>query len=147
MICPKCWYDSTRVLESRLIDNGINIRRRRQCENCEVRFTTFERIEIVSLNVIKSNGAIEKYNREKLEESLFLACDKRGVPINTLFELIIMLENSWTWKKEISSKEIWVRILEGLKKIDNIAYIRYASIHLSFKDVYDFMKFVQDKFL
>lgn len=147
MICPKCWHDSTRVLESRLVDNGLNIRRRRQCENCEVRFTTFERIEIVSLNVLKSNGAIEKYNREKLEESLLVACNKRGISINTLSEFINQLENSWAGRQEITSKELGIQILEWLKKIDNVAYVRYASVHLNFKDVYDFMKFIQEKFL
>lgn len=97
--------------------------------------------------MLKSNGAIEKYNREKLEESLLVACNKRGISINTLSEFINQLENSWAGRQEITSKELGIQILEWLKKIDNVAYVRYASVHLNFKDVYDFMKFIQEKFL
>lgn len=147
MFCPKCWNENTKVLESRLVDNGSSMRRRRECENCSTRFTTFERIEVNSLNVIKSSGGLEKYDREKLEDSIILACNKRWISVGKIEEFINFLENSWGWKKEISSKEIWLQVLEGLKKIDNVAYVRYASVHLNFKDVYDFMKFIQEKFI
>lgn len=147
MICPNCWNDSTKVLESRVIDNGAGIRRRRECENCETRFTTFERIEIINLNITKSNGSLEKYNREKVEESLFIACNKRGIWIGTISWIINTLENMWAWKKEITSKEIGAQILHELKKVDGVAYIRYASVHLKFENVNDFIKFIQGEFL
>lgn len=147
MFCPKCWNENTKVLESRLVDNGSSMRRRRECENCSTRFTTFERIEVNNLNVIKSSWGLEKYDREKLEDSIILACNKRWISVNKIEEFINFLENSWGGKKEISSKEIWLQVLDGLKKIDNVAYVRYASVHLNFKDVYDFMKFIQEKFI
>lgn len=146
MYCPNCGSDSTKVLESRIGDNGTSIRRRRECENCESRFTTFERIEIINLNVTKSNWWIEKYNRNKLEESLLIACNKRWIWISVIQNMLNSLENTWVGKKEISSKEIGNQVLQNLKKIDGVAYIRYASVHLKFKDVNDFLDFIHTEF-
>lgn len=95
MICSNCGNQSTKVLESRLTENGTVMRRRRLCENCENRFTTFERVETFQLNVIKSNYAIEQYNREKLEESIIISCNKRGISTTVIYDLINKLENSW----------------------------------------------------
>lgn len=147
MICSNCGNQSTKVLESRLTENGTVMRRRRLCENCENRFTTFERVETFQLNVIKSNFAIEQYNREKLEESIIISCNKRGISTTVIYDLINKLENSWAWKTEISSKDVGKQVLEGLKKIDHVAYVRYASVHLNFKDIQDFMRFIQSNFL
>lgn len=147
MICSSCGNENTKVLESRLVDNGLVMRRRRICGNCESRFTTFERMEKFHLNVIKNNLAIESYCREKLEESIIVSCNKRKVSTIAIHQLVDQLENSWAGKAEISSKEMGEQVLQGLKKMDQVAYIRYASVHLNFKDVYDFMRFIQDNFL
>ena len=143
----KCGNENTKVLESRLIENGLVMRRRRLCENCENRFTTFERIEKLHLNIIKNNLAIEPYTREKLEESIIISCNKRGISTTIIYQFINQLENSWAGKTEITSKEVGEQVLQGLKKIDNEAYVRYAPVHLNFRDVYDFMKFIQDNFM
>lgn len=144
MYCTKCWYDVTRVLDSRTSENWKVIRRRRVCENCENRFTTYERIEIFHMIVEKSENKKEKYDREKLEDSIIKATNKRNISIFDINNLIDRLENIWSKNTEISSKQIWKDVLQELKKLDEVSYIRYASVHLNFETSKDFINFIQN---
>lgn len=144
MYCYVCWYDMTKVIDSRTVDSWKTIRRRRECENCGERFTTYERRETTNLIVIKSWNKKEKYDKNKLEESLIKATNKRNISILEIEKIIKNLESSWERKSEISSKEIWVLVLDELKKIDEVAYIRFASVHLNLETPKDFIKFIQN---
>lgn len=136
MLCPKCKHDSSRVLESRDTEGGSAIRRRRECEKCGHRFTTFERLEITSFLVVKKDGTREPYSREKLEKGVWIACGKRPVTQEQIDEMITRLEGEWgANKKEISAERIGNDIMKELKKIDSIAYIRFASVYRNFRDV------------
>jgi transcriptional repressor NrdR len=95
---------------------------------------------------MKSDGEMERYNRQKLEESVLIACNKRKVDIEKITNLVNKLENSWGGKKEISTREIGKEVLNELKNIDQVAYIRYASVHLKFEDIKDFLEFIQKEF-
>lgn len=145
MYCINCWNDNTRVIDSRVSDDGKTIRRRRECENCHNRFTTFEKIEIINLIVEKSWNRKERYNRDKLEDSIIKALNKRNLSVHVITDIIKSLEFKWSWKQEISSKEIWKDILEALLKIDEVAYIRYASVHLNFESAKDFIEFINNR--
>lgn len=139
MICPKCKSEALRVLESRDADGNLSIRRRRECESCKYRFTTFERIEPMGFLVIKKDNTREPYNREKLERGIWVACSKREVTQNQIDEMISELEQKWiTIGKEVPSETIGRDVMEALKKIDDIAYIRFASVYRDFKDVETF---------
>ncbi|OIO52860.1 transcriptional regulator NrdR [Candidatus Peregrinibacteria bacterium CG08_land_8_20_14_0_20_41_10] len=139
MFCPKCKNADTRVLDSRMVDEGKSIRRRRECEKCSHRFTTYERPDFVSFIVVKKDGTREPYNRNKVEEGIWRSCTKRPITQEQINQLLNNLEEKWlTNKKEISSKRIGQDIMEALKKIDQIAYIRFASVYRSFKDVEEF---------
>ena len=139
MRCPKCKEQDTRVLDSRNVENGRSIRRRRQCPSCEHRFTTFERLEFASFIVVKKDGTREPYSRVKLEEGIWHACTKRPVTQEQVDALISDLESKWAGnKKEISSTRIGNEVMPELRKLDEIAYIRFASVYRSFKDVGEF---------
>lgn len=139
MNCPKCKNIETKVVDSRLAEQGKVIRRRRECEKCERRFTTFERAEMASLIVKKKDGTFEPYNRTKLENGIWIACGKRPVTQEQIDKMITSLEEKWSVnKKGISSQKIGKDVVEGLKKLDQIAYIRFASVYRSFKDVDEF---------
>jgi transcriptional repressor NrdR len=141
MICPKCKTPDTKVIDSRDSEQGKAIRRRRECEKCEWRFTTFERGEISSLMVKKKDGTSEPYSRTKLEQGIWIACGKRPVTQTQIDEMISALEEKWAInKKTISSQTIGNDVIEALKKLDHIAYIRFASVYRSFKDVDEFKK-------
>ena len=144
MKCPKCQNMDTKVVDSRVIDDGNTIRRRRECEFCNHRFTTFERKWFTELMVIKKDWTKEMYNREKLKWSLMLSFAKREFNNEKIETLLNSLENKWLseWK-EISSKKIWDDILEMLKDIDPVVYIRFASVYKSFDSVEDFKQFVE----
>lgn len=143
MHCNNCWYLDTKVLDSRNSENWKVIRRRRVCDNCGNRFTTYERIEVFHMIIEKSGNRKEKYDREKLEDSIIKATNKRNISIFEVNNLIDKLENNWSWKSELTSKQIWKDVLEELKKIDEVAYIRYASVHLNFETAKDFVNFIQ----
>lgn len=139
MNCPKCKAADTRVLDSRVTENGRVIRRRRQCEKCENRFTTFERAAMGTLMVKKKDGSHEIYNRNKLEQGIWIACGKRPVTKNQIDDMINDLEDKWASnKKTIASQTIGNDVTDALKKLDHIAYIRFASVYRSFKDVDEF---------
>ena len=145
MKCPKCQNMDTKVVDSRVIDDGQTIRRRRECEFCNNRFTTFERKWFTELMVVKKDWTKEMYNREKLKWSLMLSFAKREFNNEKIETVLNSLENKWLseWK-EISSKKIWDDILEMLKDIDPVVYIRFASVYKSFDSVEDFKKFVEN---
>ncbi|MBU0578254.1 transcriptional regulator NrdR [Patescibacteria group bacterium] len=139
MICPKCKAEDTKVIDSRDTEQGRVIRRRRECEKCGRRFTTFERAEMSSLMVKKKDGTFEPYNRTKLENGIYIACGKRPVTRVQIDEMINELEEKWgTNKKMVTSQTIGNDVTEALKKLDHIAYIRFASVYRSFKDVDEF---------
>ena len=145
MKCPKCQNMDTKVVDSRVIDDGNTIRRRRECEFCNHRFTTFERKWFTELMVVKKDWTKEMYNREKLKWSLMLSFAKREFNNEKIETVLNSLENKWLseWK-EISSKKIWDDILGMLKEIDPVVYIRFASVYKSFDSVEDFKKFVEN---
>jgi transcriptional repressor NrdR len=139
MICPKCKTPDTRVVDSRDTENGRVIRRRRECDKCGGRFTTFERFAMGNLMVKKKDGTFEIYNREKLERGVWIACGKRPVTKEQIDDMINELEEKWgANKKTVASQTIGNDVTDALKKLDHIAYIRFASVYRSFKDVDEF---------
>lgn len=140
MKCPSCGFESTKVVDSRVSDGGISIRRRRECEKCEFRFTTFERLQTMHLMVKKKDGTTEAYDREKLEKGILIACGKRPISIDQLREKLTTLEEQWGKEKVVASSQLGADVVETLKSIDEIAYIRFASVYKPFKDVETFKK-------
>ncbi len=139
MRCPKCRFDDTSVVDSRIAEEGRAIRRRRECPECEHRFTTFERQELSSLIVIKRDGTREPYSRSKLERGIWLACTKRPVSKEQIDAILSDLEEKWGKnKKEVESTTIGKDVMTALARLDKVAYIRFASVHREFKDVEEF---------
>lgn len=145
MKCPKCQNMETKVVDSRMIEDWQTIRRRRECEFCGNRFTTFERKWFTELMVIKKDKTKEMYDRQKLKKSLMLSFAKREFSNEKIENLLNNLENRWIseWT-EISSKQIGDDILEMLKEIDPVVYIRFASVYKSFDSLEDFKNFIDD---
>lgn len=145
MKCPKCQNMETKVVDSRMIEDWQTIRRRRECEFCGNRFTTFERKWFTELMVIKKDKTKEMYDRQKLKKSLMLSFAKREFNNEKIENLLNNLENRWIseWT-EISSKQIGDDILEMLKEIDPVVYIRFASVYKSFDSLEDFKNFIDD---
>ncbi len=147
MRCPKCKNLDTKVIDSRIAEDGKSIRRRRECEKCESRFTTFERMEFVNFLVTKSTGEEELYDRSKVERSVQKAVYKRNVDHAAIETMLNDLENEWAAnKKGITSKRIGKDILRKLKDIDQVAYVRFASIYHNFEDVKQFAEFIKSEF-
>lgn len=140
MICPQCNSKNTRVLDSRETNEGKSIRRRRKCEGCTYRFTTFERVEN-NLIVVKKNEVREPYSREKVEKGIWRACEKRLVTQAQVDEIIRRLEEKWrNHGKEVSTKNIGEGIMDELRGLDEVAYIRFASVYRHFRDIETFQK-------
>ena len=141
MKCPFCGYEESKVIDSRPTDEGQRIRRRRECLQCTKRFTTYEIIESLPIIVIKKDKSRETFNRDKLMTGLLRACEKRPVSIATLDNLIseieVIIQNSLD--REVSSEHIGELVMEKLKKIDEVAYVRFASVYRQFKDINTFM--------
>ncbi len=146
MNCPYCNKEETSVLESRVLGSGDGIRRRRKCLKCNKRFTTHERIVNIDLKVIKKNGKVEQYDREKLMKGVIKACYKRSVRIERLEEVVDKIEGKLLNSKstEVKSCDIGKMVLASLKKIDNLAYLRFASVYMDFSGLTDFKKFVNE---
>lgn len=143
MKCPKCKTLDSKVIDSRIIEDGQTIRRRRECERCEYRFTTFERRAFTNLMVIKKDKTKELYDRDKLKKSIMLAFAKREISNEDIENILNTLENQWTMESnEISSKKIGSDVLQELKEHDPIAYIRFASVYKSFDSIEDFKEFI-----
>lgn len=142
MQCPRCQYNGTRVVDSRPADEGRAIRRRRECENCRYRFTTFERIERIPLLVVKKNGDREEFNREKLLRGIIRSCEKRPVPMDQIEKIVSEIENDLRnlGDNEVSSTVIGEYVMNKLAEVDDVAYIRFASVYRQFKDIDVFMK-------
>lgn len=143
MYCISCGNKSTNVLDSRISNDGKVIRRRRECQHCQYRFSTFENIGVIDILVEKSWNKKERYNRQKLEDSLILACKKRGISTEQITNIINTFEIQHAGEKTISSKLIWKYILWTLKNIDEVAYIRFASVNLNFSSAKDFVSFIE----
>lgn len=146
MNCPYCNKEETSVLESRVLSTGDGIRRRRKCLKCNKRFTTHERVVNIDLKVVKKNGRVEQYDREKLLKGIVKACYKRNVKMETIEDLVDKIEIKLLNRKsvEVKSCDIGRMMMEGLKKIDNLAYLRFASVYLDFSGLSDFKKFVNE---
>ncbi len=140
MKCPFCSNDDTRVIDSRPSDDNSTIRRRRQCDKCGKRFTTYEKIETIPLIVIKKDMTRETYDRSKIESGVFRSCHKRLVSAEAINACVDDIENTIFNKgvKEISSSEIGEIVMEKLMKLDQVAYVRFASVYREFKDVNTF---------
>lgn len=140
MKCPFCGYEESRVIDSRPTDEGERIRRRRECIQCQKRFTTYEIIESLPIIVIKKDKSREVFNREKLMGGLLRACEKRPVSIDDLEALIddveVVLQN--TLDREITSGKIGELVMDRLKNVDEVAYVRFASVYRQFKDINTF---------
>jgi transcriptional repressor NrdR len=144
MICPKCNYLDTRVLDSRETDGHKSVRRRRECEKCQNRFTTFERVETSNFIVVKKDGTRESYDREKVERGIWKACEKRKVTQDQVTKMINQMEEKWaSMGKEISSRDVGEGIMDALRELDDVAYIRFASVYRQFKDIESFKKELQ----
>lgn len=141
MHCPKCKHTETSVLDSRLTQEGKAVRRRRECDACKYRFTTFERVELSTFVVVKRDGSREPYSREKVEKGIWRACEKRSVTQAQVDSLLNDLEEEWMSSgKEVPSNMIGESVMEKLKKLDEVAYIRFASVYKHFKDLESFKK-------
>lgn len=145
MNCTKCKDCNTKVLDSRVTDSGKAIRRRRECTKCTHRFTTFERIESSSFIVVKKDGTRENYDREKVKRGIWKACEKRKVTEKQVLQALTKIEENLSAKgNEISSVQIGELIMEMLKKLDEVAYIRFASVYRQFKDIDEFKRELQN---
>ncbi|MYL34159.1 transcriptional regulator NrdR [Pontibacillus yanchengensis] len=146
MKCPNCSYKSTKVLDSRPVEEGKSIRRRRECEQCEFRFTTFERIEEVPLIIVKKEGTREEFSREKLMRGLIRACEKRPVAVEELENISGDIERELRNRgvSEVQSKEIGEMVMDRLATIDEVAYVRFASVYRQFKDINVFLDELKD---
>lgn len=142
MKCSKCLTGETKVLESRIGHEGKSVRRRRACQNCEHRFTTYEKEEELDIQVLKKDGQFEAFSREKVFASISTACRKRAVPIETIEILVAQIEAKIRvdGERQVSSQKIGDTIMVELRKIDKVAYVRFASIYKDFKDPVEFMK-------
>ena len=143
MRCPFCGHDDSQVKDSRPTDDNAAIRRRRQCEACGARFTTFERIQLRELTVLKSEGRREPFEREKLDRSVAIACRKRPIEAERIDRLVtgIQRQLETLGENEIASARIGEMVMEGLKGLDSVAYIRFASVYKDFAEAKDFEEF------
>lgn len=143
MRCPFCAHDDSQVKDSRPTEDNASIRRRRQCSSCGARFTTFERVQLREVVVVKSGERREPFERSKLEQSVALACRKRGIDQERLDQLIsgIQRQVETSGEAEVPSSHIGELVMEGLRQIDSVAYIRFASVYRDFSEARDFEEF------
>ena len=141
MKCPFCGDQESKVVDSRRSEDGNSIRRRRECAECGRRFTTYETIEVSPVLVVKNNGTREAFNLEKVRNGIIKSCEKRPVSMSVIDEIALDISKQVynSMDSEISSKEIGEMVMERLKKVDEVAYVRYASVYRSFKDISSFM--------
>ncbi len=141
MKCPYCSYYETKVIDSRPTEEGQTIRRRRECINCNKRFTTYEKIEEIPLILIKKDGTRQSYNRNKLVNGIIRACEKRPVSVKDIESIADEIERELynSLEREITTKFIGEKVMNRLKNIDEVAYVRFASVYRQFKDINTFM--------
>ncbi len=142
MKCPYCDRTDTNVLDSRPTEGGSAVRRRRECPECQKRFTTYERLEEQPVLVVKKDGRREAFDRAKILAGMIKACEKRPIPLNVLEQAVSEIERDLraSLRGEISSEEIGERVMDRLKEIDEVAYVRFASVYRQFKDVGTFLE-------
>ncbi|MFC3097715.1 transcriptional regulator NrdR [Alteraurantiacibacter palmitatis] len=143
MRCPFCAHDDSQVKDSRPTEDNTAIRRRRQCESCGGRFTTFERVQLRDVLVVKSGGKREAFDRAKIEQSVSLACRKRGIEQERIDQLVsgIQRQVETAGDGEVPSSRIGEMVMDGLRQIDSVAYIRFASVYRDFSEARDFEEF------
>ena len=141
MKCPFCNQDDTRVVDSRPVDDNSSIRRRRMCDACGKRFTTYEKVETIPLIVIKKDQNREQYDRRKIENGVIRACYKRPISAQQITKVVDQIENQVFGReeREVSSEVIGEIVMDQLKELDPVAYVRFASVYREFKDVNTFM--------
>lgn len=144
MHCPFCGFEDTQVKDSRITDDGSSVRRRRECSNCGGRFTTFERVQVREIFVKKSSGASRLFDRDKLLKSINIACSKRPVTEDQIEKLVnkIVREIAGLGESEIPTSVVGEKVMQQLAELDDVAYIRYASVYSNFNDSKDFEKFI-----
>jgi transcriptional repressor NrdR len=137
--CPFCKHDNNRVIDSRASDDGFSIRRRREC--CGRRYTTYEKVEETALRIVKKDGTREPFSREKILRGLLKACEKRPIPTATLHEVADRIERTCheRFEREVDSKFVGALVMQELRKLDHVAYVRFASVYREFKDVAQFL--------
>lgn len=143
MRCPFCAHEDSQVKDSRPAEDGSAIRRRRQCDGCGARFTTFERVQLREVSVVKSGGRREPFNRSKLEQSITLACRKREIEQERIDQLVsgIQRQLETSGESEVPAARIGALVMEGLQRLDSVAYIRFASVYRDFAEPKDFEEF------
>ena len=145
MKCPYCGHTEDRVSDSRQIDDGETIRRRRECLACKQRFTTYEKVEKANFFVIKKDGSRQPFERDKLIKGILTSCTKRPVTMKQIENIVTQIEtlNNNTHRREVPSKEIGEQVMSRLKDIDQVAYIRFASVYKEFEDLQSFTRELQ----
>ena len=143
MRCPFCAHDDSQVKDSRPTEDNTAIRRRRQCDSCGARFTTFERVQLREITVVKSDGTREAFDRTKIDQSVALACRKRGIAQERLDQLVsgVQRQIETMGETEVPAKAIGEMVMEGLRALDTVAYIRFASVYRDFTEAKDFEDF------
>ncbi|MDD5195201.1 MAG: transcriptional regulator NrdR [Candidatus Omnitrophica bacterium] len=146
MKCPFCSHNEDKVIDSRETGEGAAIRRRRECLNCAKRFTTYEYVEKTPLMVIKKDGRREPFGRQKILSGLVKACEKRPVSMEVLEKLVVEVETELQKKfeQEVESRYVGELVMEKLSKVDDVAYVRFASVYRQFKDINQFMRELRD---
>lgn len=141
MHCPFCHFEESKVIDTRSTEEGSAIRRRRECISCKNRFTTYEKIEEIPLIVVKKDGTRESFNRNKVVNGLIRACEKRPVSLEQIEQLVDQVETflNNNLEKEVASKAIGEMIMDSLKALDEVAYVRFASVYRQFKDIDSFI--------
>ena len=141
MNCPFCGHPDNRVVDSRDVRSGLEVRRRRECSDCGKRFTTYERVDELPTTVVKRDGRRESFDREKLLTGLLRACEKRPVPRRDLVKIVDAVESTLAARdvREMSTEEIGNLVIEELRRLDQVAYVRFASVYRRFEDVNQFM--------
>ena len=145
MRCPKCGCQDDKVIDSRSVRDGSGVRRRRECTQCTHRFTTYEGIIQSELRVLKRNGVLEDFDRDKIFQGILNACYKRPISNDEISRVVdeIALEVQNDYDREIPSSEIGLRVMEKLRKLDHVAYVRFASVYRKFKDVEEFIEAIR----
>ena len=141
MKCPYCGYSESKVIDSRPADEGASIRRRRECLSCSKRFTTYETVESLPMVVVKKDGSRQSFERQKVLGGMIRACEKRPVPLAELEKIASEIEQDIqnSMEREISTEAIGERVMERLREVDQVAYVRFASVYRQFKDIDTFM--------
>ncbi len=151
MKCPYCSFDEDKVIDSRPTDEGATIRRRRECLSCHKRYTTYEKVENMPIMVIKKDGSRQAYDREKVRKGILRACEKRSVSIDQIEKILDIIEGQInnSLEREVTSEFIGELVMEKLRELDEVAYVRFASVYRQFKDINTFMnelnKLLHDK--